>query len=49
MSLIIEFPKDLEAALASQAARSQMPTERYVAHIVGRAVERSRQRVSPQS
>lgn len=39
MSVILELPKDVEAALASQARAARMPTERYVAHIVERALE----------
>jgi hypothetical protein len=39
MSVILELPKDVEAALASQARAARMPTERYVAYIVERALE----------
>ena len=46
MSVILDLPKDVEAALASQARAARMPTERYVAHIVERALELRRRRAA---
>lgn len=42
MSMILELPKDVEAALAFQARAAQMPTEQYLAKMVERAVENRR-------
>ena len=39
MPVTLDLSKDAEAALASQARAAHMPTERYVAHIVERALE----------
>ena len=36
---ILDLPKDVEAALEYQARAAHMPTERYVAHTVERALE----------
>lgn len=45
MSIVLKLPKDIEAAFAFQARAAQMPTERYLAHIVELAVE-SRRRMA---
>ena len=42
MSIILKLPKEIEAALAFQARAAQMPTEKYLAHIVELAVENHR-------
>jgi hypothetical protein len=42
MSLILELPKDIEAALVFQARAAHMPTEQYLAKMVERAVENRR-------
>ena len=39
MSMTLELPEEVEAALAAQARAAQMPTERYLAQIVERAME----------
>lgn len=48
MSMILELPKDIEAALAFQARAAQMPTEQYLAHIVELAVENRRRMAAEQ-
>jgi hypothetical protein len=40
--MTVELPKDVEAALASQARTAHMPTEQYLAKMVERAVENRR-------
>ena len=44
MSLTIDLPEELEAALAFQARAAHMDTEHYLAQIVERALKRQRQR-----
>ncbi|MCX6597580.1 MAG: hypothetical protein NTV70_14565 [Acidobacteria bacterium] len=46
MSMILELPNDVEAALASQARAAQMPTEQYLAQLVERALDNRRQLAS---
>ena len=48
MSMILELPKDIEAALAFQARAAHMPTETYLAKMVERAVENRRRMASEQ-
>jgi hypothetical protein len=48
MSLILELPKDIEAALAFQARAAHMPTEQYLAKMVERAVENRRRAAAEQ-
>ncbi|MFN0101451.1 MAG: hypothetical protein ACKV2U_05095 [Bryobacteraceae bacterium] len=44
MNVTIDLSDDNAAALASQARAAQMPTERYLAHIVERALQRRHRR-----
>jgi hypothetical protein len=46
MSLILDLSQESEAALASQARAARMPTERYVTHIVEKALEIHRRRAN---
>lgn len=48
MSMTLELPKDVEAALAFQARAARMPTEEYLAKIVERAVENRRRLAAEQ-
>ncbi|MEI9814732.1 MAG: putative toxin-antitoxin system toxin component, PIN family [Acidobacteriota bacterium] len=48
MSLILELPKEIEAALALQARAAHMPTEQYLARLVERAVESRRRDAADQ-
>ena len=43
MSLTINLPQELEAALASQARAVRLPTERYLAQIIEHALRRQHQ------
>jgi hypothetical protein len=44
MNLTIDLSEQYAAALEAQARAARMPTERYLAHIVARALERQRRR-----
>ncbi len=44
MSLTIDLPEEVEAALASQARAVSLPTERYLAQLIEQALERQRLR-----
>jgi len=46
MSVTLDLPKDVEAALASQARAAQMPTDQYLAKIVEHAVALRRRRAA---
>ena len=48
MSMILELPKDVEAALAFQARAAQMPTELYLAKLVELAVANRRRAAGEQ-
>lgn len=48
MNVTIDLAEDNAAALGSQARAAHMPTERYLAHIVERALQRRHRRVVAQ-
>lgn len=48
MSMILELPKDVEAALAFQARAAHMSTEQYLAMMVERAVDNRRRQAAEQ-
>lgn len=48
MSMILDLPKDVEAALAFQARAAHMPPEQYLAMLVERAVENCRRMAGEQ-
>ena len=48
MSMILDLPKDVEAALASQARAAQMPTEQFLAKMVAQAIENRRRMAAAQ-
>jgi hypothetical protein len=48
MSVTLELPKDIEAAVASQARVAHMPTEQYLAQVVERAVDSRRRAAAEQ-
>lgn len=48
MNVTIDLSDEKAAALASQARAARMPTERYLAYIVERALERQHSRAAEQ-
>lgn len=48
MSMILDLPKDVEAALAAQARAAQMAPEQFLAKMVAQAVENRRRAAAAQ-